>query len=634
MYGDLKLMCIILIMTKKHFGRVKLKLIERLSDGDENWLINLSNAYSNNEEHARRILSYFNHAWFFVSSPVAANVPVSGKGFTGLPISCYLISVGNDKSHWNSIIKECEYISHHSGGIGIDFSEYLHEDVLDRIRELGTIVNEIKSKARYKSSLAAYLSISHSCIEDFISLRDPKLHAEPKRFIHHGVIISDDFMNACMENKDWNLIGENGRVVKTVSARNLLTKIMTTRSQTGEPYIFYIDNANKVQPLCYKKLGLLVKTSNLCTEITLPTQANVLTAICCLCSLNILKSPEWTKDSNFIRDVMMFMDNVLTYFIICGPLLVNNDVMNYDGKFIAKSLKNFESAFMKYIDYDPIKNIGEAIDEDVSDIRLNLFNRIHAGEISNDMLKDFKKCIKAHPMRKAFIAAILGRDIGIGQCGMSTLLQTLNINIESDEAYAYMEKVEKHIKTSIDKVNEELANEIGACCAGVQTDIDCRFVNTTAIAPTTMISQFCECSACVEIQDPVCRIKTGYDVCTYYNPVLKDILIKHHKDDIDVWSQLSSGNLSVLNGIVSDPNVFKGPYSVDHVKYIKLCGMIGQYISQAISLNLFYFNDVTISEMIKHAILVWKLGLKSMYYLRSKPAMSISSGMEVCVGCQ
>ena len=109
----------------------------------------------------------------------------------------------------------------------------------------------------------------------------------------------------------------------TVSARYLWIRLLTARVETGEPYIIFIDTVNRQIPQHHKLAGLTVKTSNLCSEITLPTgidkEGRDRTAVCCLSSLNIEKYDEWKDDESFIDDVMRFLDNVLTDFINNAP---------------------------------------------------------------------------------------------------------------------------------------------------------------------------------------------------------------------------------------------------------------------------------------------------------------------------
>ena len=106
--------------------------------------------------------------------------------------------------------------------------------------------------------------------------------------------------------------------MREVDARQLWQRILETRLQTGEPYLLFIDTVNRALPKHQRELGLKVSTSNLCSEITLPTgidhRGEERTAVCCLSSLNFETWDEWDDEPRFIEDVMRFLDNVLTAF--------------------------------------------------------------------------------------------------------------------------------------------------------------------------------------------------------------------------------------------------------------------------------------------------------------------------------
>jgi ribonucleoside-diphosphate reductase alpha chain len=131
-------------------------------------------------------------------------------------------------------------------------------------------------------------------------------------------------MKAVDKNGDWELKSpHNNLAVETIKARDLWIKLITTRVETGEPYILFIDAVNRAIPEHHKKLGLKVKTSNLCSEITLPTGIDHLgkdrTAVCCLSSLNLEYFEEWKNNDKMIEDIMRFLDNVLQDFIDNAP---------------------------------------------------------------------------------------------------------------------------------------------------------------------------------------------------------------------------------------------------------------------------------------------------------------------------
>jgi len=131
-------------------------------------------------------------------------------------------------------------------------------------------------------------------------------------------------MRAVETDEQWALKSPaDGTVQQTISARNLWIRLLTARIETGEPYIIFIDTVNRQIPQHHKLANLTVKTSNLCSEITLPTgidkNGRDRTAVCCLSSLNLEKYDEWKDDKVMINDVMRFLDNVLTDFIDRAP---------------------------------------------------------------------------------------------------------------------------------------------------------------------------------------------------------------------------------------------------------------------------------------------------------------------------
>jgi ribonucleoside-diphosphate reductase alpha chain len=136
--------------------------------------------------------------------------------------------------------------------------------------------------------------------------------------LHHGVNITDDFMNAVKCNKDYNLIDPHTKEVKGVlSARKIWQKILETRLRTGEPYLNFIDTINRALPKSQKDKGLYVRGSNLCNEIHQVTNEER-TAVCCLSSINAEMYDEW-KDTKIVEDLVTFLDNILDFFIKNAP---------------------------------------------------------------------------------------------------------------------------------------------------------------------------------------------------------------------------------------------------------------------------------------------------------------------------
>lgn len=176
-----------------------------------------------------------------------------------------------------------------------------------------------------RGSAAVYLDIHHPEIEEFLEIRKPSGDFNRRSLnLHHGINITDAFMEAVRDGKPFDLISpKNGEVRKTVDARNLWTKILEIRMQTGEPYLIFSDTVNRQMPQHQKDLGLSVKQSNLCSEIMLHTGLDhkgvERTAVCCLSSVNAETFLEWREEPRFIEDIMRFLDNVLEDFITRAP---------------------------------------------------------------------------------------------------------------------------------------------------------------------------------------------------------------------------------------------------------------------------------------------------------------------------
>jgi len=194
------------------------------------------------------------------------------------------------------------------------------------IKVMDSLTLAISQGSLRRGSAACYLPIDHPEIEEFIEMRRPT-GGDPNRRalnLHHGVLVTDAFMRAVELDEQWPLKSPyDGTVQSSMSARNLWIRLLTARVETGEPYIVFIDTVNRMIPQHHKLAGLTVKTSNLCSEITLPTgidkSGRDRTAVCCLSSLNLETYDEWKDEKIMLEDIMKFLDNVLTDFITRAP---------------------------------------------------------------------------------------------------------------------------------------------------------------------------------------------------------------------------------------------------------------------------------------------------------------------------
>lgn len=290
-------------------------------------------AYADDAAHAQRLYTYISKLWFMPSTPILSN----GGTTRGLPISCFLNEADDSLASITALWMENIALSSNGGGIGSYWGNVrpindkltnkgVSAGIIPFIKVMESLSLAISQGSLRRGSAAVYLPISHPEIEEFIELRRPTGGDYNRRALqlHHGVVISNAFMEAVENDQPWDLKSPaTGEVIQTVGARSLWIRVLTARLELGEPYILFIDHVNAAIPEHHKEKELWVKTSNLCSEITLFTGKDHLgharTAVCCLSSLNLDKYLEWNEDPTFIQDCFRFLDNVLTSFIQTAP---------------------------------------------------------------------------------------------------------------------------------------------------------------------------------------------------------------------------------------------------------------------------------------------------------------------------
>jgi len=304
-----------------------------LNESFQDLFARVASTYADNNLHGQRIYNYISDLWFMPATPILSN----GGTKRGLPISCFLNEAKDSLEGILDLWNENVWLAAKGGGIGSYWGNLRSigekigkvgktSGIIPFIKVMDSLTMAISQGSLRRGSAACYLPIDHPEIEEFIEMRRPT-GGDPNRKslnLHHGVLVSDAFMRAVETDEQWVLKSpKNGIIQTTVSARNLWIRLLTARVETGEPYIIFIDTVNRLIPQHHKLAGLNIKTSNLCSEITLPTgidkDGKDRTAVCCLSSLNLEKYDEWKDDENFVNDVMRFLDNVLTDFIEKAP---------------------------------------------------------------------------------------------------------------------------------------------------------------------------------------------------------------------------------------------------------------------------------------------------------------------------
>ena len=291
----------------------------------------VSKTFSSNPKHAQRLYEYASKHWLSYSTPILS-YGCSGKG---LPISCYLNYINDTSEGLVDNLSETNWLSMLGGGVGIGFgirsSDIKSTGVMPHLKMYDASSLAYRQGKTRRGSYAAYLDISHPDIIQFLEMRKPTGDQNFRCLnMHHGINITNDFMEIiekCMLDPDyhdgWKLRDPHTRkIVETVSAKEIWSRILEMRIQTGEPYLHFIDHSNDALPNFLKEKKLRIRQSNLCSEIILPTDKRR-TAVCCLSSVNLEYYDEWVDNKMFLRDILEMLDNVLTVFIDKAPDVIS-----------------------------------------------------------------------------------------------------------------------------------------------------------------------------------------------------------------------------------------------------------------------------------------------------------------------
>ncbi|KQW81792.1 ribonucleoside-diphosphate reductase subunit alpha [Brevundimonas sp. Root1279] len=526
----------------------------------------VATAFSDDAEHAQRVYDYMSKLWFMPATPVLSN----GGADRGLPISCFLNSVGDSLDGIQSVWNENVALASNGGGIGTywggvrSIGEKVKgagqtSGIIPFIRVMDSLTLAISQGSLRRGSAAVYLDIHHPEIEEFLEIRKPSGDFNRKSLnLHHGISITDAFMEAVRDGKTFDLLSpKNKEVMKTVDARALWQKILEIRLQTGEPYLIFSDTVNRQMPQHQKDLGLSVKQSNLCAEIMLHTGRDHLgvdrTAVCCLSSVNAETFLEWREEPKFIEDVMRFLDNVLEDFIRRAP----------------------------------------------------------------------------PAMSQAVYSAKRERSVGLGLMGFHSFLQGQGVAFESAMAKSWNMRLFKHLRREADKASRLLAEEKGACEDAAERGVMERFSHKLAIAPTASISIICGgTSAGIEpIPANIYTHKTLSGSFAVKNPYLQRLLGEKGIDTEAVWSSIleHEGSVQHLDQLTEDEKgVFKTAFELDQRWVVELSADRAPEICQAQSINLFIPGDVDKWDLHMLHWRAWETGVKSLYYLRSKSVQRAS----------
>lgn len=532
--------------------------------------------YGKDELHAQRMYEYISLGWFMPATPVLSN----GGTKRGFPISCFTNEVSDNLNGIIGKWTENAWMASRGGGIGTYWGNVrsMGEKVYGRgyssgilpfLKVQDSMTLAISQGSLRRGSAAVYLDVNHPEIEEFIDIRrhtGGDLNRKTMN-LHNGVIITNDFMEKMLSDDVIELKSpKDGSIMSKVKARDIWIKILSARMETGEPYILFIDNVNDQLPDVYKMNGLNVKTSNLCSEITLATgfdyNGKDRSGVCCLGSINFEKIIEMEVEA-------------------------------------AKQGKLFEELFEQFV-YDLIAFLNLVLDD---------FFDEASGKLG---------------FESAVYSAYQERSIGLGVMGWHSYLQKKGISIESEEALHINNKMFGLLKKCADKASFKLAELDGACPDALRCGLMERNAHKLAIAPTATIAAITGTSQSIEPIIGNTYTHSGIDGSNVIiNHNLEKDLEKYNQNNPEVWRSIryNRGSVQHLKTIPQEmKDVYKTAHEIQQSKLVKLAADRQKYICQAQSLNFFLKSDVTKTELHQLHVEMWRKKIKSCYYLRSEPS--------------
>jgi len=552
------------------------------SEDYDGWLDRVSSAYQNDVEHGKRMRSYIQNLHFHPSTPISSNAGTD----RGLPISCFTKSVSDNKPSIFQNYTEAMNLGAYGGGIGTDWSSVRevnhpvgpHGGVSSGVIPFLGISDRstlaISQGGNRRASEAAYLDISHPEIEEFIDIRKETGDSSRRTpNLHHGVVISDNFMRTMIQDGQWKLISpKTGDAIRTVSARKLWSQILEARITTGEPYLLFIDTVNDLAPEEYKQENIHVTTSNLCTEITLRTD-ELHSGVCCLGSINLEYWDEYQHCFNqFIADCSDYLDNVLQSFID-----------------LTEGLSGFERARAGAIDERSI-GLGVMGCHSLLQSKLIPWESSMAKGFNLKIFKQIKESADTH-----------NREMN--PCPLSIAQQEGSV-------------LHRNVHVTAIAPTMSISSLCGVTSSGIEPWVTNAFTKKVKQGSFAIKNKYLEKYIYDYSFNPYPLKARGYpnnEGLTWIN---------------DQWDSIKKNNGSVqhLDWMPQDiKDVFKTAFEIDQRWLLELAGDRSPLIDQGQSLNIFIPAGSSVQYISDLHILAWKKKIKSLYYIRSTAGASAST---------
>ena len=518
-------------------------------------------------ELAEKFFDYIWKGWLCLASPVLSNTGTD----RGLPISCFGIDVGDSIYEIGNKNLELMLLAKHGGGVGIGVN--MIRPAGSKITGNGTSDGVVPFVKIYDSTILATnqgsvrrgaasvnIKIEHKDFEDWLEIREPKGDVNRQALnMHQCVIVSDKFMRKLEEGEP--------------EARRKWGKLLQKRKATGEPYIMFKGNVNKQNPDMYKKNGLKVHMTNICSEIVLHTDEQH-SFVCCLSSLNLAKYDEW-KDTDLIYTATWFLDGVLEEFIQRAKNMrgFENSVRSAEkGRALGLGVLGWHTYLQQ-------KGMSfEGLPAQFETRRIFSQMKIESERASRDLANEYGEplwCVGTG-MRNTHLRAIAPT------VSNSKLSGNVSAGIEPWAANVFTEQTAKG--TFIRK-NNELERALR---------------------------------------------KMGMNNKETWDRILADGGSVQGLDELDNWGYVE-GRLQKkedMNSQVIENNqvdwvkdVFKTFKEINQLELVRQAGIRQQYVDQSVSLNLAFPSQASPKWINQIHMEAWKQGIKTLYYMRTESVL-------------
>ena len=532
---------------------------------------------------ATKFFDYIWKGWLCLATPVLSNTGTD----RGLPISCFGIDVGDSIYEIGSKNLELMLLAKHGGGVGIGIN--MIRPAGTKITGNGTSDGIVPFAKIYDSTILATnqgsvrrgaasvnIKIEHKDFEDFLEIREPKGDVNRQSLnLHQCVVVSDRFMKKLEEGEP--------------EARRKWGKLLQKRKATGEPYIMYKGNVNKANPEMYKKNGLKVHMTNICSEIVLHTDEQH-SFVCCLSSLNLAKYDEW-KDTDLVYTSTIFLDGVLEEFLQR-----------------AKNMKGFENSVRS-------AERGRALGLGVLGWHTYLQQKglpFEGLQAQFETRKIFSQMKIESESASRDLASEYGEPLWCKESGFRN---------------THLRAVAPTVSNS--KLSGNVSSGIEPWAANVFTE---------QTSKGTFIRKNPELERVLR--------KIGKNNKEVWDKILEDGGSVMGLDFLDEWCFLD-GKLVECNEVTEESHkgrcnsvkdVFKTFKEINQLDLVRQAGVRQQYIDQAVSLNLAFPATAEPKWINQVHLEAWKQGVKTLYYMRTESVLRGDIAQKAmdpeCVSCE